>query len=64
MNTFEWVREDLTIVYLDGKRIGKIIRTDLGFQYIPKATGYFIGEPFFTLEECKQSLEMDGEDEY
>jgi len=46
----------LTMVYLDGKHIGNILKVKDGFQYFPKGkkTG---GEVFPTLEEVKRSLE-------
>lgn len=46
-----------TKVYLDGKRVGTIKRTDEGYTYYPKGqkTG---GETFPTLSKCIKSLEM------
>jgi len=58
MISYEYVKNDLTVVYLDGKRVGKIVQTLLGWQYFPKGST-LVGEPFKTLKECKQSLEDD-----
>lgn len=60
MITYEFVKENLHIVFLnDGrktKRVGKIKKTHLGWQYFPKGSR-IVGEPFDTLKECKESLE-------
>ena len=58
MITYEFVKETLHAVFLDGKRVGKIKKTDLGWQYFPKGSK-FVGDPFSTLEDCKYSLEED-----
>lgn len=54
--TYEYVRESLHIVFLEGRRIGKIKKTVNGFQYFPMGSK-LVGDPFDTLNECKQSLE-------
>lgn len=56
MITYEYIREELHAVFLEGKRVGKIKKTEFGFQYFPKGSN-LVGEPFDTLEECKESLE-------
>jgi hypothetical protein len=62
MVTYEFIKPTLHAVFLhDGrkmKRVGKIEKTHLGWQYFPKGSR-IVGEPFDTLEECKQSLEED-----
>lgn len=57
-------REDFSLklngyaVYLDGKRVGRIVQDD-GFIYQPKGhyrDARFWGERYSTLAECKASL--------
>lgn len=56
MITYEFIKETLHAVFLEGKRIGKIEKTYLGWQYFPKGSK-LVGDPFDTIEECKESLE-------
>jgi len=53
---YEWVRDDLTAVFLDEKRVGKIKKDSDGYRYYPKGHN-IAGEAFSTLGECKESLE-------
>ena len=48
-------------VLLDGKFVGKIRKTSVGWRYFPKGRHY-AGCAFQTLSECKQSLEFGVED--
>ncbi len=59
MITYEWIRDDLTAVFCDNKRVGKIRRDSDGFRYYPK-TGE-PGQSFETLEACKRSLESESD---
>lgn len=46
-----------SLVYLDGKRVGRIlIFSGKGFAYVPNQSNQR-GEIFKTLGECKQSLQ-------
>ena len=57
MITYEWIRGDLQAVFVDGKRVGKIIRsTDGMFYYQPKGSN-LRGDKYKTIEEVKKSLE-------
>ena len=58
MIEYEWVKDNITAVFLDRKRVGKICKTPLGYQYFPKGSD-IVGEPFKTIELCKASLEDD-----
>jgi len=44
------------VVFLDGKRVGTIIKRDGMYCYRPIGTVYY-GDPFATVEECKRSIE-------
>ena len=44
------------IVYLDGEKVGNIVRTPEGFVYHPIGSAKHKGEAFDTLEACKASL--------
>lgn len=57
MLEYEWVKDNLTIVFLDRKRVGKIKLVGDGWRYFPKGSCKSGGDPFKTLEECKVSLE-------
>ena len=46
-----------TKVYLDGKIVGTIKKTDEGYTYYPKGKKNG-GETFPTLDKCMKSLEM------
>jgi len=51
-----------TAVYLDGKRVGTIVRGngERGFRYVPAGKRYSDGgEMFKMLEECQRSLEEE-----
>jgi len=57
MIRFEWIRNDLTAVFLDNKRIGKIEKNDDGYRYYPHGfSSKYAGDAFKTLDACKQSL--------
>ena len=59
MITYEWIKEKLVAVFLDGKRVGKIGKAhDDKWRYFPKGSST-CGEPFETLEDCKKSIEED-----
>lgn len=58
MIEYEWISDNLTAVFLEGKRVGKIQQIYGKYRYIPKSSKA-IGEPFDTLEECKKSLEEE-----
>ena len=59
MLTFEWIKPNLTAVFKNGKRVGKIIKDDSGWFYLPK--GHNIGGLIYdTLEDCQNALE-EGE---
>ncbi len=58
MIEYEWIDARRTAVFLDGKRVGKIIPGPHGgWQYHPK--GGSPGEVFLTIEDCKKSLEEE-----
>jgi len=48
--------ETITVVKLDGKIIGEILKSPEGFYYRVKKNKKFIGECFPTLAACKMSL--------
>ena len=56
MIRYEWIRENLTAVFLENKRVGKIQKDPDGFRYYPKGKSKG-GDAFPTLTECKRSLE-------
>jgi hypothetical protein len=60
MIRYEWIKDNLIAVFLENKRIGKIIKhigsDGVGYQYFPKGNNKG-GDVFFTLYECKKSLE-------
>lgn len=65
---FKYERENFSLkldgwaVYLDGKRVGRIVR-DAGYTYQPKGhyqDASFWGERYPTLAQCKASIEGDG----
>lgn len=49
-------------VYLDNKKVGKIIKTSKGWVYIPKNNKYFSGESYLTRDLVKKSLIGDTEE--
>ena len=61
MITYEWVRGDLQAVFIDGKRVGKIVRSFDGmFYYLPKGATKG-GDKYKTIEEVKKSLEEEDD---
>lgn len=55
--SYEWIKDGLIAVFLEKKRVGKILKVTKGYQYYPK--GGQPGEVFDTLDECKDSLEAN-----
>lgn len=54
--TYKYADQSTTSVLLEGKKVGKIVETEKGFRYYPKASSA-CGELFPTLIKCKKSLE-------
>ncbi len=68
MITYEWVREDLTVVFLyklwgKKRRIGKIVKAEGVYRYYPKGSILY-GNGYNTLDECKESLEDKDNDNH
>jgi len=55
MIRYEWIRDDLTAVFLNDRRVGKIQKDQDGFRYYPKGQSKG-GNAFSTLNKCKMSL--------
>jgi hypothetical protein len=58
MITYKQTSPIKIMVYLDGTRVGTIIKNDKGYAYKPTG-GKEYGDTYPTLEECKQSLESE-----